>query len=397
MLGADSKIGKRVRAKCFEAFKRVRTRLPSDIEEWKRTYFPEALSLLERDSSVGNSVMKTYGSTIGTALGWDGWQYDPARVEFLRRVVELRIEKLLEGDLEADPLNVFIKDEPHKSVKAARHRLILAVSLEDAMVDRMLFVAFQARVVDKFMDLPVKIGWSQTGGGYKRLYRDMNRRRKVALDRSAWDWMVPPYLVEYWKRFLLDMFVEPAPWLEALVVARIRLLFEPGCKIRFRDGTRYVQDFTGLMKSGCYLTLLLNSVSQYMLHWMAVYLLGRDDDEGFFFCMGDDTIQAYVDWLDEYLVALRALGVSIKDPVIRDYAEFCGFAFDSRTCVPVYWRKHLYKMLCDVRPSWVQTVVDYSKLYAHSYGMREFANSLLRRASPGSVLPYWVGRDLLEG
>lgn len=345
-----------------------------------QAYFPKALALLVRESSVGNSAMKAFGATVGDVLGWDGLEYDPGRVRFLEALVRDRVNGLLEGSGEADPLNVFIKDEPHKEEKTRQgiHRLILAVSLEDAMVDRMLFCDLQTNVVDRHEDLPTKIGWSPLAGGYKRLYRAMTKKEKLALDRSAWDWMVPGYLVDHWEEFLVDMVVDIPKWMETLIRRRMAQLFRPGCKLRFRDGAVFEQDFTGLMKSGCYLTLFLNSLSQVILHRMALFLLGREDDDGFFHAMGDDTIQGVMSWMDDYLAVLRAMGVSIKEPVIKPYAEFCGFAFDDKRCVPVYWKKHLYKVFCDVRPSWDDTVRDYYKLYCYSEAMRGLLKTVLK-------------------
>lgn len=383
----------------YNRFRACRVELPADLGSWKQEYFPKALALLDRESSVGNSVMKAYGADIGTALGWDGLEYNPDRVEFLRLVVMSKIDGLLDGTGVADPLNVFIKDEPHSEAKVAegRHRLILAVSLEDAMVDRMLFCELQASVVDQHWNLPIKIGWSFHAGGYKRLFRSFNTLQKVALDRSGWDWMVPPYLVSHWRAFLLDMIIETPSWARTLIERRLDLLFEPGLVCRFRDGVSVVQDVTGIMKSGCYLTLLLNSVSQVILHRMALILLDKEDCDAFFVTMGDDTLQGYVSWLFDYLATLRSMGVSLKDPVIAEYAEFCGFAFDDRHCVPVYWKKHLHKVVCDVRESWVDTMADYIKLYGHSPGVRRFLVGLLKRFSPQRIPPDWLVREFLEG
>lgn len=70
-----------------------------------------------------------------------------------------RIQSLLSGEMEADDIKVFVKQEPHswEKISEGRFRLISAVSMVDTMVDRIVFGDLVDRVLATAGETPVMI------------------------------------------------------------------------------------------------------------------------------------------------------------------------------------------------------------------------------------------------
>lgn len=306
---------------------------------------------------------------------------DPQRVEYYKALVENRIRQLEQGLDAADDLKVFIKQEPHKKAKLdeGRYRLISAVSAVDSMVDRMLFAPMQDLAVEKACLTPSAVGWTPIKGGY-RLVRARFPGRVFCADKSAWDWTVSGWMVDAAKELFKRLCLNPSDrWLD-LVDRRFEMLFEKAV-FRTSDGSRFEQDDRGLMKSGCYLTILMNTVLQVIVHFVASRRLG--EEPGDILAMGDDTIQEVPIDLDGYLLELRRLGVVVK-PQVLDYVEFAGFEFDMHKCVPAYENKHRYHLEHLDEEFAVDTLSAYQLLYAH-HPMLEEIQALLAKREPSAV------------
>lgn len=316
------------------------------------------------------------GSTNGQALKWDGLKCDPERVGFFKALVEHRIGQLERGHLQADDIKLFIKQEPHKKLKISegRLRLISAVSVVDSMIDRMLFSDLQERALETTCKTPCAVGWSPIKGGY-RLIRARFPGRVLCADKSLWDWTVSGWMTDALCELIVRLCVNSTPRWEALVRARFECLFREAV-FRAPDGSRYPQLDEGLMKSGCYLTILANSALQMMMHLLASRRSGQEP--GDLLAMGDDTIQEVPEDLEGYLEALRSLGVLVK-PQVKDKVEFAGFEFDMWSCVPCYEDKHRFQLEHLNEELAAETLEAYQLLYAHHPMLEEIQGLVVDR------------------
>nr|QJI53807.1 MAG: hypothetical protein 2 [Solemoviridae sp.] len=336
-----------------------------------------------------------FGTTNGEILGWNGLNYDNERVSLVKKIVRARFDALLRGEMIADDLKVFVKQEPHKikKIQEGRLRLISAVSLVDTMIDRILFGWLGRKVLDTAGRTPCLVGWSPVRGGWIQLNDRFRGIPVVCIDKEAWDWTVPEYLVKMWKTFLVALPTDSAPWWEKMVDARLDLLFkEP--MFQFEDGTRVKQETVGIMKSGCYLTIILNSLSQSMLHYLTNARLGLPMAENQPYTIGDDTVQESFPQLREYVDEMEKLGPVLKGAKVQHFVEFAGFAFDGKTCWPAYWQKHLFNMAHAEYLS--ETLRSYQYLYVHEPVMYEFVVRVAREVDPDSVLPRMVALDIMD-
>nr|QZZ63345.1 hypothetical protein [Leuven Sobemo-like virus 1] len=349
---------------------------------------------IDPTSTPGNCPLAKFGSNNREALGmsvdWAGNRtYDEERVRILRYLVEDRIAQILEGEPDqSDPLRVFVKQEPHKlsKLKEGRYRLIQGVSLVDTMIDRIVFgeMARKATHPNNIMKTPCTIGWSQNGGGWKYIY-DKFPRGAVSIDRKAWDWTVREWMVAFWEEFLMSLHPDAPDWWRKLCNYRITQLFREA-RFRFADGVEVKQPFPGIMKSGCLLTLILNSVSQTYLHVLAMIELGLDPMISLPICCGDDTAQDRFPQIEEYVKILAKYCLIKEAETHEDYVEFVGFLFDKTGYYPAYWKKHLFVLAhCDVSVL-RETLTSYQYLYYNEPNMLKLIRSMAFRIDPSCIL-----------
>lgn len=346
-------------------------------------------------STPGYCSVSHMGTTNGQIFGWNGVECDAERLTIVRQATLIRFLQLLNGEDAGDDLKVFIKQEAHKEqkLKEGRLRLISAVSLIDTLVDRVLFGWLARNVLANVGRTPCLVGWSPVRGGWRKIQRRFRNEPVVCLDKSAWDWTVQGYLVDLWKEFLTELPVDPPLWWVQMVGARFRVLFDSPT-FRFEDGTRVQQGVRGIMKSGCFLTIILNSVSQSMLHYLANMRCGKDPLLNQPLTIGDDTVQDGFDWLTEYVDQLTLLGVGVKGAKIQNWVEFAGFAFTGETCYPAYWQKHLFNM--SHTDNLEEVLHSYQYLYCNENVMSEFCRRVARELGPTHVLPRAVAQDIMN-
>lgn len=339
-----------------------------DMDLWLENGFNSALSDLCPTSSVGCSSMKVLGPTIGKALGFDGIRFDPDRVNILKVSVFSKIKAILEGNYVPDPINTFVKPEPHKVEKIVdgRERLIMAVSLEDTMIDRMLYTPIMRNCTTSWHRTPVKVGYNFLQGMF-RIIANAFPNKSLSADKKGWDFSVQPWLVEFWEDFIEDLMGGSPSWWVRIHKARFKALFSADTLFEFADGARARQGRIGVMKSGCFLTILLNSFSQVLLAYIARKFLGLD--LGTFWATGDDTLEELVDDLERYLDCLRALGAVIKESTVNTQPEFCGFTANRSAICPKYWRKHLFKLFYEGGEHYEDKLDVYSFFYAFDEDM----------------------------
>lgn len=299
---------------------------------------------------------------------------------------------MLDHDLEgavpyADPLNVFVKPEPHKTAKLeeGRLRLISGVGLVDAMVDRILFGWIAEAAMNSVTRTPCRVGWNPANGGWREMAARFKDKPIACLDKSAWDWTVQSWLVDALHGFVKELAVGHADWWKYAVSNRMKALFETSV-FKFRDGTMIPQVGKGIMKSGCYMTLLFNSVAQVMLHVAVSLRNGQDPTRNVPQAMGDDTIQVSPSDLEAYVKGLESLGCKVKGAKVRADIEFAGFHISDRRVIPAYPKKHLFNL------QYTGDIEGYLRamqlLYAHVPDAYRYYNLLAIRHCPSAILPH---------
>lgn len=302
----------------------------------------------------------------------------------MKAVVNLRLERLMSGEEIADDIKLFVKPEPHKLAKIdeGRLRLISGVSMIDAIIDKMLFGCIFDQALRAVGRTPALVGWTPLNGGH-RLILDQFPAGVVSVDKSAWDWSVPAWLVDIWEDFILEMFSGYPDWYIKLVRVRFLMLFE---RAVFKCGTeRREQGVKGVMKSGCFLTLLLNSLGQIAVHVLACYRLGLNPKESMPYAYGDDTVQNACFDVESYAEELRKLGFKTKVQPVAKHIEFVGFLMDSERVVPAYWLKHLFRIKYLDEPLAIETLESLQLLYRDEPAMLNIVHHELRIRDPRKI------------
>lgn len=280
-------------------------------------------------------------------------------------MVRSRVERLLRGEIDADTINTFVKQEPHKRSKidSGRYRLISGVSFVDCMIDRIIWGALSRKVLDNVGKTPVLYGWTPIRGQYKKLLSKLAGSDIMALDKEAWDWNVRGWMVRELFVCLTRLCVDDTDWWLKLAWMRWQCVFRNPV-FELPDGDVYKQNHWGVMKSGCYLTLLGNSVMQWILHEIAADRLGLELGHSVY--IGDDSVQAGIVDPGSFVRCMESLGVKCKQPVItRGECEFVGSHMRPDSITPAYREKHEF-LLRHVNPdTYDDTLASYSLLYAH--------------------------------
>lgn len=339
--------------------------------------------------------MTTLGTTNGEILGFDGINYDPDRIRIVRDIVRARFNLLLNDEPVADNIKVFVKQEPHKmsKIKEGRLRLISAVSLIDTFIDRIIWGWMARACLDNVGWTPCMVGWSPVRGGWRPFTELYANKPVLCLDKTMWDWTMQEWLVHAFSAFVENLAIGAPDWMKEMMRLRLKLLFKD-CVFEFEDQTIVPQQGIGIMKSGCFLTIILNSVCQSMLHYVANQRLGLDPALNEPRVMGDDTVQHAVPRLDEYVKHLESLGAQIKGVKIQNWVEFAGFAFDGNACWPAYWQKHLFNL--SHSPNLEETLLSYQYLWVLEPVMYAFVTRVAREVGPDALLPKMIALDIMN-
>lgn len=379
--------------KVGDLFSAHRTWVGDAEVDWFEAQFTKALLELDPNSIPGHCFLAQYGSTNREALKIEhddhGNRYfDVQRLEMLRFAVKDRWNKLLDSP-EADPIKVFVKREPHKTSKleAGRVRLIQAVSLVDTMVDRILFGSLLRTAVKplNILKTPCVVGWTPMLGGW-RYIQHKYPRGSVSIDRSAWDWTVTEWLVRCWSQIIKDLHPGAPKWWLSRVDARFELLFHTAT-LKFSDGVEIAQKYPGIMKSGCLLTLYLNSLSQIILHVVAMQRLNLPITLSLPLCAGDDTLQEDFPQIEDYCRELNTMCITKEVVRTHGFSEFVGFIFYPDGWKPSYWQKHLFNLIhLDVGVQ-AEAILSYQMLWYKDPIMLSLIRHFAANIDPHLILP----------
>lgn len=339
-------------------------------------------------STPGITPLTAYGTTLGEILGYDGEAFDPERVSILRMYVLGRVKSLLADDVDSDPIKLFVKQEPHKisKLEEGRLRLISAVSIVDTMVDRMLFQETCEVIISKPMWTPIAIGWTPLKSGVP-YFKAHLPGVTFDTDKKHWDWTFPYWLLKDCYHVLVSLSpLSKQKWFQKLAWMRFSCLYEHAV-FQFPDGTVVKQWQEGIQKSGCFLTLILNSLGQWLLHEHAQLVLGVKVP---LLTFGDDVTQISTEHNEDFVRFYRELGFSVESAV-NEVTEFIGFKLlDSSAFVPAYRDKHVFLLqhLTEDEEIASQTLVSYQYLYYFDKPFLAFIRDIARyRGLEAAIVP----------
>lgn len=368
--------------------------MPHTLREHFENAFPLALLDLDLESTVGLTSLRVYGNTVGEflkgspALG----TADPDRVEMLKAYVWQR----LNDPSSPDVIRAFVKSEAHKKSKLAegRLRLISAVSLVDTMCDRIMFMWLQKKILSTMGVNSCAMGLSPFRGGY-RWYREYFRGKKTrALDMTAWDWTVPGWLLRALKEVVKHLAVLAPDYWKEWVDRRWEALFRDAV-FGFADGTTVSQPGWGVMKSGCYLTLALNTFGQIVRHYLVCNRIGLKRQLKTVFCGDDQTVEDFPEF-PQYEAETRALGFLLKDSVVSvDVVHFIGFVMHHDFFLPEYRDKHAFVLLHTRESKLAEVLSSYQYLYCFDAEWFSWIQKMLARLSPNKVVSSWFAKEVL--
>lgn len=301
--------------------------------------FLKVLDILEMSSSPGLGFLRE-APTIGDWLKFDGFKYDPERVQELwARVCYLYNMEELDSIW-----RVFIKVEPHKVSKMETHRwrLIMACPLDCQVLWHMVFAKQNHLEVVNSVELPSAQGITIPYGDWKLHYAKWcNNNIICGADKTAWDWTVAPWMIDLDLRFRQRIIHTDDDW--TMTASKLYRNAFGNAVIQLSDGRRFRQLYPGIMKSGCVNTISTNSHAQVMLHILYSIRKGISV-EPMLVAVGDDTLQSeqHIEDLELY----ESFGVKIK--TVSTTLEFVGREWSNEGMMPMYTSKHLFSIMYKV-------------------------------------------------
>jgi hypothetical protein len=271
------------------------------------------------------------------------------------------------------------------------------------MIDRMLFQDQFEKVLQTVGMTPILIGWAPVNGGVNLFRHWFKTEKQMNLDKKHWDWTYPYWLLRDMYSVLEGM-NHYGSWWKKLAELRFKLLFEEA-RFKFPDGTIVVQPSPGIMKSGCYLTILLNSLGQLGLHFHVMNRLEAEyenvpKEHWPIFVLGDDTTQeSWGEWDVLYQNCVKDYGFSIECTHTK-HPEFCGFHLLNHDYMPAYRDKHAFlleHLTLDPEVA-TSTLMSYQLLYYNDPLVMEIIRVVAKdRGLQSAILPLGRLLEIVDG
>jgi len=205
---------------------------------------------------------------------------------------------------------------------------------------------------------PVKYAFSPGNVGHIEHLKEWLPGKVWESDKSNWDFMFHGWIADATRDVVKALVIKPADW----DTERLEKYFKDvdGCweqvfhtaKYRTSDGTEFSVETPGIMKSGWFMTIAINSIAQLVVHVDACITLGLQDEQILstpIFVGGDDVNQQPLEGVtvEEYVEAAAKSGVDMEVHERDSLEESEYFSNDIRmneegfTFHPKRWTKHI--------------------------------------------------------
>lgn len=237
----------------------------------------------------------------------------------------------------ADPVRMFVKDEPHsaKKLTSKRWRLIMAISAVDQLLERILSDAQNKSEIAQWQTIPSAPGISLSNDKELRALYDRIKKLPGTIaeaDVTGWDWSVKEWELLLEGELRADL-CSATPWLRRIF--RNRELAVAKAVYLLPDGRLVDKLDAGVQCSGRYNTSSGNSRLRVALAFFA----GAE----WAFAMGDDCLEQYQPGAIEIY---EKLGHPLKMYNERtEEFEFCSQLFTPTEVHPADGTKTLYNLL----------------------------------------------------
>lgn len=262
-------------------------------------------------------------------------------------------------------------------------RLIFAFSVEDQVVDRLLFGNLIDAEVENYDKVTSKTGWSPIPNGYRK-FNSTFPSKTLATDCSAFDWTYPKWVAELLPRLILDKYVEVTEDFERAIRARLRQVMGDWAIVRFPDGRRMRQKEWGIMKSGWLCTLSFNSAAQLLVSRLAWLRSHPRKRFPLLWAMGDDVIMSWDDGDPEAFC--RALGTcGVLNKFYSHERDFAGFRINLDDSVtPLYPEKHAFVTANQS----MDTIEDFAHAMSLLYSLSSIEPEFMKMLREYAPLPH---------
>lgn len=232
----------------------------------------------------------------------------------LSELSNLSAKELVERGL-ADPVRVFVKNEPHKveKLEAGRVRLIFSVSIADKMIQMLMRKHIHELEIRNWSKIP-----SKPGIGFDKEKVALTYKKVMSMDNAydsdlqTFDWSYQPWFKEADVEFKIRMCNNPSKFWKHLMHASRLALNKP--VYMTSDGSLFDTSLVGIMNSGEFLTGNCNS----FVRVLCAHIIGADDA----IAMGDDCVESYA---PEAKARYAMLGLTLKQyNKVEDGFEFCS-------------------------------------------------------------------------
>jgi len=223
---------------------------------------------------------------------------------------------------------MFGKREVHKREKVDNDmlRMIAGSSLVYTIISHCVFSSLSEAMIDNYRDSPIIYGWSPyREGDHRWLVSEISGYESyLMMDKTQWEDGFLEEIATPTEELILRLAVKPtgmsperfAYWKDCASTLFLKFL-GPGL-YRLNDGSVYQKTVKGKLNSGCYLTIVLNSLAQLYLHvavCLRMELKVAEIEQHMFKAGGDDTVFAWNGSFEvqRYLETYNFWGVSISD------------------------------------------------------------------------------------
>lgn len=304
-------------------------------------------------------------------------------------------------------LKMFEKGEPTKLKKllAGMPRCIAGMPLHATVKHASIFKNFAMSLVKNFKRSPVKFAFSPANPGHLEHLKAVLPGAVWESDKSNWDFSMLAWIVEVCSQVVCNLAVRNPEWSDEqfeeykLDVRRSFDQVFKNSQYRTSDGTLFEMVADGIMKSGWFCTIAVNSVAQLVIHVMILTLMGFDDEEiqSLAIVVGGDDVNQEPGAIDrEAYVAMGArLGVvmEIHERECLEQSEF--FSSDIRQGPeglefhPKRWTKHVEHLKTIKVEHLADALCSHMENYRHSpdkFRLLEDMYHRLRESHPGHFL-----------